>query len=598
MSIFHPGHTPFPSLNTANARPWPVASPRQTPLRVSDRALIAAVVLTIYMALAVLATWPLVRSLRTGILRGTEQVATVPIFDVWTLWWTADRATHGFARYWDAPFFYPNAGVFTYSEPQPLTGLLVAPLWGLGASPALVYNMALLGLLVLDGVCAYRLARALNVPRPPAILGGALVITLPYMAKEFGVLPLLALFGMFWTLEGLVRFGRSSALGHATWAAVGFVALYLTCEQYALMFAPFAFSAALLALAQQRVRPIAMLRLLATAFGAGVTVLLVAWPSLAIHHILGFSRSDLLVQLLSAQMGDFLTRPADAWISVPPPSVYDTAGLFPGFAIFTLAVLGIGELWWPAPTTSRPWIAYLAGSVIVAIFLTLGLNLDVLGWHPFATLRTFVPGFNELRSVFRFAAITQAMLAILATVALGRIYVFIQRVWRPQHISGVIILVLAPLMVLENLALPVPILGMPLSPRTAWTTWLRRQPANTVIAHVPFPSGLNVSDYATESWRLFAQIDHHKPMVNGYSSNFPPFYARFQLDMASNFPRLRLLCTLGERLGVTTLVADREWLVRHQTSMATFDTYLHTVYTDSQTHIYRLRLPNKRCAGT
>lgn len=98
-----------------------------------------------------------------------------------------------------------------------------------------------------------------------------------------------------------------------------------------------------------------------------------------------------------------------------------------------------------------------------------------------------------------------------------------------------------------------------------------------------------------ESWRLFAQIDHHKPIANGYSSNFPPGYAGFQLDMAYNFPRLGLLCTLNRRLGVNTLVVDRYWLAHHGSRISSFSTYLHLLYTDDDVRIYRLRMRRDQC---
>src|SRR5215207_9025081 len=104
--------------------------------------LISALVASLVAAIAV--TWPLALHLTTAVPLGTEREATVPLFNLWTLWWTADRAAHAFAGYWDAPIFQPTPGAFTFSEPQTLTDLLVAPLWGLGVPPALVYNVALL----------------------------------------------------------------------------------------------------------------------------------------------------------------------------------------------------------------------------------------------------------------------------------------------------------------------------------------------------------------------------------------------------------------------------------------------------------------------
>lgn len=57
-----------------------------------------AVVGTCVLA-ALVSTWPLVLHLPTAVPLGTEQEPTVPIFNIWTLWWTADRVAHGFTHY-------------------------------------------------------------------------------------------------------------------------------------------------------------------------------------------------------------------------------------------------------------------------------------------------------------------------------------------------------------------------------------------------------------------------------------------------------------------------------------------------------------------
>jgi hypothetical protein len=60
----------------------------------------------------------------------------------------------------------------------------------------------------------------------------------------------------------------------------------------------------------------------------------------------------------------------------------------------------------------------------------MSLNLSILGWPPFAALRA-LPGFDELRSPFRFAIIMQVLLAALATLALSYLLTSLrQRWWR------------------------------------------------------------------------------------------------------------------------------------------------------------------------
>lgn len=73
--------------------------------------------LAVYFLLALIFTWPLARHIASGIPMGTETVATVPLFNLWTLWWNADRLGALYQGYWDAPIFYPLEGVFAFSEP-------------------------------------------------------------------------------------------------------------------------------------------------------------------------------------------------------------------------------------------------------------------------------------------------------------------------------------------------------------------------------------------------------------------------------------------------------------------------------------------------
>lgn len=231
---------------------------------------------------ALVATWPLPLHLATAVPLGTEHEVTVPLFDLWALWWTADRARHGFIGYGDAPIFFPNNGVTHYSEPLPLLGLLVAPLWGLGAPPALIYNVALLAVLTLNGLFGYRLARATGAPPLPALLGGLLMVTLPFVGKVQGVLPNMALFGLLWTLDGVIRFGQTGGARWAFWGAAGFAATYHTMQQYALFFAPFAGAAAVIALKQRQQRAGAAARLVAAGLAAGLAILPAALPAIGV----------------------------------------------------------------------------------------------------------------------------------------------------------------------------------------------------------------------------------------------------------------------------------------------------------------------------
>jgi hypothetical protein len=412
---------------------------------------------------------------------------------------------------------------------------------------------------------------------------------LPFVSNMIGVLNLVPIFGMLWTLDGLVRFGATGENGYAWWAAAGVLATFLTCQQYALMFFPFALAAGILALKQQEFKRDAIIRLAAAGAAASAIVLFIALPSLAVHDRLEFSRPQQAVMMLSAQPVDFITRPTTSWLDLPPRYAADTGGLFPGLVLLVLAVAGLRAGTEDKDRKQRHWAIFFATSIILAGVLAIGLNLEIFGFRPFQFLRLMVPGYSELRSPFRFAIIVQALLPLLAAFFLVKLEN------RFARIGAALVLGIAMLGSIENLALPQPVAQMPTSVSTDWTAWLRTQPDDTVVAHVPFPKGLSVSAYEVEGWRMLTQIDHRKPIVNGYSGNFPPGYTNFQLDMAENFPTYGLLCTLTDALGVNTVVIDKPWLEQNRVNIGAYSSFLKPAKEFSGVAIYSLQAPADAC---
>ena len=504
---------------------------------------------------AIVATWPLLPSLASALPLGTEHEATVPLFNLWTLWWDADRVPHGFEGLWNAPIFRPLEGTFTFSEPMILQGVALSPLWWMGAPPAAIYNLAILFTLVCNGLATRSLARALGAPPGAALLAALAGVTLPYTAKVLGVLPVLPLFGTIWALAALVRFGEEGGWRPAALAVLSFSAQFLAGQQMALLSLPFLLLAGLAALAEQKLRARSIARLGALAL-LGVLVLSpIASTVRSFHEKYGFTRSEEVVAALSAQPRDFTTRPGSSRLAFPPrEDTYrgDTGGLFPGFLLLGLGAAGAWLGW--RQGERRLWIVCLLVCAVGGGLFALGLNLKIGDWRPFASLREVVPGLRTLRSPFRAVAISQAVLAALAALALARL-----ASWRGKA-GRILALALGLVAAAENLASPGLLVPTPANPRTAWTSWLREQPGKLIVAHVPLPRGLHVSDYEVETWRMFAQIDHQRPMMNGYSGYFPSGYGLFQVDMDQNFPSDRLLCMMAFGMGVNTLILDRPYL--------------------------------------
>jgi hypothetical protein len=545
---------------------------------------------------AVVATWPLLPAIASALPLGTEHEATVPLFNLWTLWWDADRVPHGFLGLWNAPIFHPLAGTFTFSEPMLLQGVTLSPLWWLGTPPAAIYNLAILGTLVCNGLATRSLARALGAPRGAALLAALAGVTLPYTAKVLGVLPVLPLFGTMWALAALVRFGEKGGWRPAALAVLSFAVQFLAGEQMALLSLPFLLLAGLVALTEQRfrARPVATLGALALLGVIGLSP--IARTVSSFHEKYGFTRSEEVVAALSARGQDFTTRPSSSRLAFPPREdsyAGDTGGLFPGFLLLGLGAAGAWLGW--RQGERRLWIVCLLACAAIGGLLALGLNLRIGDWRPFASLREVVPGLRTLRSPFRAVAISQAVLAALAALALARL-----ASWRGNirdHIGRILALALGVLAAAENLASPGVLVPTPATPRTAWTSWLREQPGKLVVAHVPLPRGLHVSDYEVEAWRMFAQIDHHRPLLNGYSGYFPSGYGTFQADMDQNFPSDRLLCMMAFGMGVNTLILDRPYLEERR---ARFESdslrgFFGSGYSDPGVVIVRLSPPPAAC---
>jgi hypothetical protein len=147
----------------------------------------------------------------------------------------------------------------------------------------------------------------------------------------------------------------------------------------------------------------------------------------------------------------------------------------------------------------------------------------------------------------------------------------------------------------ENLSVPAALLPIPRTPRTAWSAVLASQPPGTVVAHVPFSRTGDVDDLAPEAWRMFAQIDHRQPIVNGYASYFPAVQREVMFAMGAGFPDHALACALRRVFGVDLLVVDQGWLGVHHAEMAALGSMLVTTYADDVVTIYRLEPSPAEC---
>jgi len=472
-------------------------------------------------------TYPLAGHLFTHIPLGAEPVATVPLFNLWSLQWNIDQLVRGYPHYWDAPIFTPHPGTFAFSETQPLTALLAAPLWLGGASPALGYNVVVWLFLTLNGWFAYGLLRSWGVIWGAALPAALLTQSLPFVAQEMGVLQLVAIFGLLWSLFFLHRLLRACERGQWQWRAVFGLALgtpvtFFTCGYYgliSLIFLPLAF---VTQLKRRHLTPPLVGQLLVVGLlvlGLSAPFLLAQQQRLARY---GFIRSQQTVENNSARLSDYTNFLDNNLLYSQILGLESNRGqrLFPGVGLVLLAIFGL-----MGPFSKRVKL-YLLLAALLALLLSLGLRLEVGSVRPFLWLREYLPGFKQLRSPFRFAVAVQLHLALLAGFGLHTLWRWLPRPGQP------LLGLLVGLSLLEVVALPLPLQPLPPpQPDVAWQRWLAQREHPPQLVMLPFAQTNRVADFEqTVHWMLESRYFQGQ-MANGYSGFFPPDHATLRQQM-------------------------------------------------------------------
>ncbi len=501
----------------------------------------------LYSAFALFLTWPLARHLFERIPMGTEPVATVPLFNLWTLWWNADRLQHLYLGYWDAPIFHPLSGAFAFSEPQPLTGLVAAFISGLLGSTVAGYNVVVLLGLTLNGWLTCRLLRALGMIWPVALAGGAIVESLPFVQQELGVLQLVSLGGALATLLALVRLAQRPSTRRGVWLGLAFAATALTCGYYALLLSVLALLSSgwlLLGRRQGRGGARALVAALLTALPFLLPVVI---PQLSAARAHDLQRSAATVKKFSASAEHYRTAAGPQL--VPTPGV-ETASrpsaraFWPGTLKIVLALAG---LVWGLRVGPRRWTAFCVSLLTVAFVLSLGPPDDG-GPSLHGLLGALYPGFAQLRSPFRFAVFVQLAVALLAASGLAALWMRLapRPAWRVVLVVGVGAVAALELRPGEQALLPLPRAEASLP----WLAWVESETRpEDVLAFLPFPRGRSARDYLETTQWMFWQTRHGRPMANGYSGFFPKPFRELKAAL-ERFPddaSLDLLANRGVR---------------------------------------------------
>lgn len=571
----------------------------------------------LYTAVAIASTWPLVTEIGSAIPLGIEVVGVVPLYSLWILWWHADRLAAFGDGYWDAPMFHPHEDVLGFSEPMFLQGWGVAPLWWAGASPALAYNLVVLVGLVLNGWAACRLLRAIRLGWIPALAGGVMVEMVPMVHQQLGVLPLLALFGVVWTIHATYLFGKTPTKKRGVLLGLAFGAAYLTCNHFALFLSIVLVAGGAWLVGRKLRTKKAWIGLLLAGAVVAATAGPVVVTQLRAKETQGFVRNRRTMLELSAKPAHYLLATWPQLVTVPPSKtapVPRRLSYWPGSIRTLLALVAIGAVF----ADRRPrWVIFCTILTALAAVLSMGMHLHVGSWHPYETMAAIYPGLSQVRFIWRFTFFAQMGVALLAATGLemlfGRVGAWgagaapprraergvqgvlegVRRRWasagRTRAVALAVVATWAAFEIWPSRARlhPVP----SIEANAAWIEWLEQNTEpDAVVAGVPFASRLGIGGFVhTADW-LFFQTEHHRPTPDGYSSYFPPRYVAL-LKTMRGFPNAASLGALADHEVDYVVVRQVEDHPETRAEVLDGASRLERVFDDPSSHvtIYALR---------
>jgi hypothetical protein len=486
-------------------------------------------VLAIFVALTIVHTWPLATDPAT--LSRNENGDTM--LNEWILAWVAHQLPRAPLRLFDANIFYPEPNTLAFSEHMFIQSLMGMPLFWLGASPVLVYNLLLMAAFALTGWTMYLVITHWTGDAVAGLAAGSLAAFNSYVFTRLPHLQALHVEFLPLAVAALHRLLTEPTSRRAIVLGVLFTAQGLT-SNYWLAFISLTFVAAVALRPGDwlgaRFRTFVPNAALAAGVAIAVTVPFLL-PYYRVMRDQGFVRNLNEVALYSARWRDYVTSVNRVDYALWSHHVWEgvlSTALFPGFVALALAltalVAGIG---WRDPR-ARLWLALAAASIA----LSFGTKLP-----GYATLYAAFPLLKGVRVPARIGHL--ALVAIAALAGFGVAYLrrlVAGRRWAPALAIGILVAIHVE-------ALRAPLGFIPASlPGPDYETLARERRA-VVVEFPMYPprQAFFNAQYMLNSTR------HWKPLVNGYSGFLPASYVPHyeQFIHFPDPPALRALVALG-----------------------------------------------------
>lgn len=493
---------------------------------------LAAARLIVCLALAVVHTWPL--ALAPGRLSRHDNADTM--LNEWIVAWVVHQAPRDPAALFDANIFYPERRTLAFSEHLAVQSALAAPMFWMGASPVLAYNLLLILGLALSAWAMWVTVERWTGSAAAGVAAGSLLAfnahtltRLPHVqALHLEFLPLAWL-----ALDALLRRPRvrtALALGLLT-------ALQALTSNYLLVFTALALVISVVVRPREWAWPLSR-RAVGMLLLAGVVASVLVAPFLIPYYLArqeqGLTRSIEEVALYSSTWRDYVATAGRLHYALWSHRFLEGAtALFPGGAALLLAGLALST-----PRVRRdPRARMCAITGAVGLVLSFGPAIPGYAW-----LYESIPLLQGVRGAARFGFLLLVAVAVLAgfgmSVLRGR---WGGRPWWPAAAGALILVVHVE-------ALRAPLVYRPFDGIPRVYDVLAAEP-NAVVAEFPFfrPDAV----FRNASYVLNSTA-HWRKLVNGYSGFTPASYVR-HAERLGDFPGGNARAQLAD-LGATHVV--------------------------------------------
>jgi len=505
----------------------------------------------IFLACALIFTWPLVLHLKTAVPVGAAEPEAVVMVQLFAAQWTGTVLEQGIS-YWDPSFFYPYKGAFSWCEPQLAFSLLV---WMLSNLTGYVcaYNIAILLCLMLFGLAGYAMARLLTDDRIASLWCGIWLTGGAYSLQQFSEPAILAagipcafiLFSSLYVRDKKPLF---------FWIAVFiYIISWFTCKQlafYATLLLPFILFPNLYR-HQWKVSELGRLFL-----GAALTLAFILpyfLSQLSCVKAMGFGWMSQDIARFSLRLEHLFLPAYGNWLisRILDHKWYSfDIGVVPLLVIALSFILGIYKAGIKDLFKKRLIRGFFIMTVLALLMgfgPSLKVEIDGKYYGPYFLLHSIIPALEFIRIPSRILVFVVFGVAVFSAFSLAYVRSCIKTAAARRLLTGSLFVFLFA----EMWAAPV-VLFYPdseIDRHQAVINWLAGQDDNGAVLEFPLSPSYRSVDMKIGAGAQLRMLKHHKPVLNGYAT-FEPVSHKQLRDAFKNGPAgrgMRYLEAYGAR---------------------------------------------------